>query len=69
MPEKKIETRRFRVIRQGMKPPSSRYSIIQCPFCNSQVQAFHWSLAGSGKKCGCGAKFNSWGDAVKERKA
>ena len=26
-----------------------------CPFCQGTVQAYLWSLAGSGKKCSCGA--------------
>ena len=29
---------------------------ITCPFCETKVDAFRWSLCGSGKKCsGCGA--------------
>jgi hypothetical protein len=30
--------------------------IIKCPFCQEEVLAYVWSLAGSGKKCKCGAK-------------
>lgn len=30
---------------------------IICPFCGVTSIAYLWSLAGSGKKCGCGAKF------------
>ena len=30
---------------------------IKCPFCNSQIIAYTWSLSGVGKKCpDCGAK-------------
>jgi len=29
---------------------------IKCPFCGSITTAYLWSLAGSGKKCECGAK-------------
>lgn len=25
--------------------------IIKCPWCGSEVEAFVWSLAGSGKRC------------------
>ena len=29
---------------------------VECPFCQTEVEAFIWSLAGSGKKCPkCGA--------------
>lgn len=46
-----------KVLRTGLKPPSSNYSICECPFCKAQTQAFWWSLAGGGKKCSCGAKY------------
>ncbi len=29
--------------------------VLICPFCTSEVAAYLWSLAGSGKKCSCGA--------------
>lgn len=29
---------------------------IKCPFCSAITTAYKWSLAGSGKKCQCGAK-------------
>lgn len=47
------------VLRTGIKPPSSNYSICRCPFCQGEVRAYWWSLAGGGKKCYCGAKLNS----------
>lgn len=28
---------------------------IECPFCQCVTQAYVWSLAGSGKRCECGA--------------
>ncbi len=28
---------------------------LRCPFCGAKVFAYLWSLAGSGKKCDCGA--------------
>ncbi|MGC4151525.1 MAG: hypothetical protein QM628_00405 [Propionicimonas sp.] len=31
---------------------------IRCPFCDCVVQARTWSLAGSGKRCECGAVFS-----------
>lgn len=48
-----------RITRTGLKPPSSNFSICECPFCKAQTKAFWWSLAGGGKKCDCGAKYDS----------
>lgn len=28
---------------------------ITCPFCHTITEAYAWSLAGSGKRCECGA--------------
>jgi hypothetical protein len=36
----------------------SRYN-IECPYCHAIVVAYIWSLAGSGKRCPCGAK-HTW---------
>lgn len=47
------------VLRHGLKPPSSNYSVCRCPFCRGETKAFWWSLAGCGKKCSCGAKYHS----------
>lgn len=58
------EARRFSVTRQGCKAPSSNWSDIQCPFCRNTVRAYHWSLAGGGKLCMCGAKHNSFGETA-----
>lgn len=27
------------------------YAYLFCPFCNAEVKAFIWSMAGKGKKC------------------
>ena len=34
---------------------------ITCPFCAEKVLCYLWSLAGSGKRCGCGALLTSIG--------
>lgn len=47
------------VLRTGLKPPSSNFSICRCPFCQGETKAYWWSLAGGGKKCYCGAKYGS----------
>lgn len=31
--------------------------LANCPFCGTEVKLYLWSLAGSGKKCTCGAMF------------
>lgn len=36
---------------------------IECPFCRAVSTAYLWSLAGSGKRCSCGAMFTSYGEA------
>lgn len=53
--------RRYKVRATGVKAPSSNWSDIECPFCGQQVRAYWWSLAGSGKKCLCGAMHDSMG--------
>lgn len=36
--------------------------VIECPFCQTKVTAYVWSLAGSGKKCPeCGAIHGNYG--------
>lgn len=42
-------------------------SMIICPFCGAHVRGYHWSLAGGGKKCTCGALHGS-GRTYKEIK-
>jgi len=54
----------FKVLSTGVKPPSSNYSIVECPHCQSRFRAYWWSIAGGGKKCenkACGAMLNSAG--------
>lgn len=56
------KNRQFRVLRTGLKAPSSNWSDIECPFCQTVVRAYWWSLAGSGKKCPkCKAIHGSYG--------
>lgn len=51
-----VEERRYGCT--GVYSESGRsYVYILCPFCRERVKAYVWSLEGSGKKCGCGAKF------------
>lgn len=62
MPEYDVDRARpYEIRRTGIKPPSSNWSDIACPFCGRVVRAYWWSLAGSGKKCPCGALHGSFG--------
>lgn len=44
-------------INLGVK--SSRHGkstmMVRCPFCEKELEVYIWSLAGSGKRCSCGA--------------
>jgi hypothetical protein len=50
----KIEKREYTYINLSRKRGRSSI-LITCPFCERKVVAYVWSLAGSGKKCSCGA--------------
>ena len=54
----------YTVERSGLKPPSSNWSDIKCPFCGTVSRAYWWSIAGSGKKCPCGALHGSGGMTI-----
>ena len=49
------ETREYKVLSTTREHGRSSAD-IECPFCGAVVTAYLWSLAGSGKKCPCGAK-------------
>ena len=38
--------------------------VVECPYCGLDVECFVWSLAGSGKRCPCGAKHIWYGLTV-----
>lgn len=40
---------------------------VVCPFCNTRVTAYVWSMAGGGKKCpGCGAMHTGFGLTIRK---
>lgn len=47
--------RPYRVVRERSEMGRSSLD-IECPCCGRVTTAYKWSLAGSGKKCLCGAK-------------
>lgn len=49
------ETRRNISTHLSSEPGRAKVRIV-CPYCGVSVDAFLWSLAGSGKLCRCGAK-------------
>ncbi len=54
-----VESRRyFTTERHEMVGRTSE--VATCPFCGAKVVVFVWSLAGSGKRCECGALFGSF---------
>lgn len=62
-------SKRYEVIRTGCKAPSSNWSDIRCPWCNTVSRAYWWSISGGGKKCvGCGAMHNSAGMTAQQIK-
>lgn len=50
---------------EGKKEHGKSTMIIVCPYCESHVTAYKWSLCAGGKRCGCGALFGSRGIAYK----
>lgn len=55
------EHRTFTVHRTGLEYPSSIIWYFRCPWCDHEIKAYLWSLAGGGKRCLCGAIFGSTG--------
>lgn len=53
------EERKVKEIYEGKSEHGRSTIILKCPFCDEKIEAFIWSLRGCGKKCACGAKFNS----------
>lgn len=55
-----LEERFYDTVYTGMSKSThgalQRVVGIRCPFCDTVTEAYLWSLAGSGKKCVCGAK-------------
>ncbi len=62
---------RFAEIVAETRRPSGRSTVtVRCPFCGTETEARLWSIAGSGKRCECGAvlrRYNATGDVVADR--
>ena len=61
MTERREEHREHTGLRELYREMGRVRVEITCPFCGEPVLAFLWSLAGSGKRCPCGALLTQTG--------
>ena len=52
-----MEARFYETVREDRRPAGRSTADLRCPFCGTVTQVRLWALAGSGKRCDCGAKF------------
>ena len=55
------------VLSENRRPAGRSTVTLRCPHCDTVTEARLWSLAGSGKRCECGARFhrnNQTGDVI-----
>lgn len=61
----------FAEVTSESRGPAGRSTVtVCCPYCDCETEARLWSLAGSGKKCECGAIFyrnNQTGDVIAKK--
>lgn len=55
------QTRLATTVRIDRAPGGRTTADIECPFCQCVMQVRVWSLAGSGKRCDCGALLHGKG--------
>ncbi len=55
-----MENKQWTCLANASRSSGGSYYLIRCPFCEAIVKAYKWSLAGSGKKCVCGALFTAF---------
>jgi hypothetical protein len=55
MLEKQSDHLEHLVLDVGHDGPGRKWVLIECPCCGREVLCYVWSLAGSGKRCKCGA--------------
>lgn len=49
------QARMAEVLAYYSRPSGRSAYLIRCPFCQVDTECRSWSLAGSGKRCECGA--------------
>ena len=57
-----MDTRLAKTLRVKRAPAGRTTADVECPFCGVVTQVRVWSLAGSGKRCDCGALLH--GDGI-----
>lgn len=60
------------VVSENRRPAGRSTLTVRCPFCDCTIEARLWSIAGSGKRCYCGAvlrRYNATGDVLADRKS
>ena len=55
------ETRFAEIVSVNPRPAGRTTVTIRCPFCDVLTEVRSWSLAGSGKRCDCGALLTGHG--------
>ena len=66
---RRIESRFYRTVSESRRERGMSSRVIECPFCGCYTEARLWSLAGTGKRCDCGATFDWLGTATLTRVA
>lgn len=51
---RRTESREYSIVATQVGP-GQRAMDVRCPWCDRILRAFGWSLAGTGKRCECGA--------------
>lgn len=67
MTSNSTETRQVKGYKRKWVEKGKTRVSVDCPFCGTELIAYVWSLAGSGKKCQCGAKMDMTGTFSKDR--
>ena len=62
---RRIESRFYRIVSESRRERGMSTRVVECPFCGCHTEARLWSLAGSGKRCDCGALFGWMGTATR----
>ena len=55
------------VVNEQRRPAGRSTVTVRCPYCGCETEARLWSIAGSGKRCECGAvlrRYNATGDVI-----
>lgn len=59
------EQRFYETVYRHNRPGGRSVAGVRCPFCDVVMEARVWSLAGSGKRCDCGALLSGVPESVR----